>query len=440
METLFLLKHLSQIQLFKTYIFDLVLEVSSDSSDEFAQETYLQPEGVLITIGQNCIVSSSATEISSMQQYTDQLSVMASVSGGAIEGSFSASGEYQSMQQAFSSQQSSGYMMGGNCTFYQATATSLPALNKHFIEAALSINSSDPTSYYDFFDTYGTHYVTDITMGAKINMISTFTASSVNSLESQGISVAAAAQASFGINFGISGNYTSDSSQTSAFSEAASYTEITSVACSLSDNALAWDENISTPLPISYKLSNISDLFTIENFGNSTDEISLSEIATGLVSALETYYAYLQSTGAILQVNTSQPVIPTYVARCLSCGGGLPYQVTVSNQVYIKDYDFEFYQENCATPLIPLSIETSASTYFCSNVEMEPCQLCASCGGYYPNNMEELAVSSSISSSWDGSAIPYSFEIPGEQCGATISVTVSDASDFDPYNVNLCCP
>jgi hypothetical protein len=355
----------------------------------------------MIIAGNDCSIQSSATELSSMQDYVSMLSQSCTVSSGVAYGpfsaSFSASNEYQNIQQTLSQSESAAYTMSGVCTVYEATVQNQSPLSQQFMEDAMSLDPSDLTTYYSFFQTYGTHYITELTMGAKVNMISTFTSSNLQTLQSKQTDVETSARASFFVSFGITEATSQDDSEASDFASNASYSDLTTLACTppSEGNADSWFSSIANPLPISYTLSSIADVFTSSNFGNSTN---FTAINAALSQALDGYCGYLMSTGSL---SSCQLTIPTTnMTGCLLCAGACGGAYTIDNGVFDINgqdaSDFMDYPDQCNGGTIGDNPDLDGVHICCipdtPSAPQGIVKLCSSCGGSFPTETYQLAV------------------------------------------------
>lgn len=383
-------------------IFKLKKSSTTDSSSDFSDSTYLEPEGVMIIAGNDCSIQSSATELSSMQAYASMLSQSCTVTSGAAFGSFSASfsasTEYQNIQQTLSQSESAAYAMSGVCTVYEAIVQNQSPLSQQFMEDAMNLDPSDLTTYYSFFQKYGTHYITELTMGAEVSMISTFTSSALQTFQSTKTDVETSARASFFVSFGITEATSQDDSEASDFASNASYSDLTTLACTppSDGNPDSWFSSIANPLPISYTLSSIADVFTSSNFGNSSN---FTAINASLGQALDGYCGYLKSTGSL---SSCQLTIPTTnMTGCLLCAGGCGGEYTIDNGVFDMNgqdaADFMDYPDQCNGGTIGANADMGGVHMCCipdgPSAPQGITRLCTSCGGSFPREMYQLAVS-----------------------------------------------
>jgi hypothetical protein len=91
------------------------------------------------------------------------------------------------------------------------------------------LESANP-DYNKFIDTFGTHYVTQVRMGAKFGLTSKFTEEGYSSLVKEGISVTAAASASaYGVTGTLESKTETEKQQASKYNSAREEYSIISV-------------------------------------------------------------------------------------------------------------------------------------------------------------------------------------------------------------------
>jgi hypothetical protein len=221
-----------------------------------------------------CSLSSEGVTCQTTEAYSSELQVDCSADFSGFGAAFSASVDYQNVQQETSSQSSVFVSTKGVCTVYRAyiNIDVHPALTDTFTNVAAALpsvyNISTGPKFWSFFDLYGTHYMTQISFGARWGYLFESTQSQWTTLESTGLNIGAAA--SYDGLFIHAGVSTNDSTQTS---EAATFDQYTSSFYQFSlgnpppsDGDLdTWENQTihSTALsPLGYALDTIDQLFT----------------------------------------------------------------------------------------------------------------------------------------------------------------------------------
>jgi len=157
--------------------------------------------------GYESVVESIAGADSLTESLSVDVSVDASVGFGMWSARFSASTSYQKVNEKSFKQKRKFTTAKAKCIEYVVTADYLYSpikVTESFIAAVKALpvlkgqhDQSQKVAYHRFIETFGTHITVRLTMGAKMVMRSEFTERSWNSMESEGIKVGVAVQASF---------------------------------------------------------------------------------------------------------------------------------------------------------------------------------------------------------------------------------------------------
>jgi len=257
------------------------------------------PQGFHLLRTPKCSMSSSTTAIHSTTEYQKSLSVDASVSGGGLGWSFSASGDYAKTSQSLNSYSQTSYHTTAICSVYKGNVLPdypLP-LTEEFKTGVANLPASyDEQKYLGFVSNYGTHYVKNVFMGAKFTYQMLLATSDVQSMTSKSVDVAAAVSVSAIIaHASVSANvswHSSDYNSISQFHKTT--TEIiigqgpkskfncTNAPCSPDQMDLSsWQEELlqdSAELaPLTYTLSTLEDFLTAKYFPNDPDIAAKAE-------------------------------------------------------------------------------------------------------------------------------------------------------------------
>ncbi|PHJ16586.1 perforin-like protein plp1 [Cystoisospora suis] len=182
----------------------------------------LQPRGGYVRPFVSCRQSQTAEEVSSMSDYEKQLDVDASVGGGNMFVSFSASTSFRDMAKTFAQSDMKSFFIKTYCFRYEAGLANSPSINwnvtygleqslrdlpTHF-DGLMSTSTcqafvyrSDPQSpeceetgvakWMNLFNQYGTHVVTNVKLGGKIVHQVFVSKKAVDQLKDKGLSVSA---------------------------------------------------------------------------------------------------------------------------------------------------------------------------------------------------------------------------------------------------------
>ncbi|XP_062602269.1 uncharacterized protein LOC134263931 [Saccostrea cucullata] len=182
-----------------------------------ADGEYRIPDNVDVIAESSAKFGSSLYSVQSESDYKSMLSVDASVNaaggGWGVSASFSASASYQKNTREIQKGETTTLSIVSRAVAYRARmseTSKMSKVNEYFEKAVMLLpmeNCEDESlqeMYLNFIREFGTHYTTQVVMGAKAVQQLTFAKSDLSKLESEGISAKVAAQASFS-GFGASG-------------------------------------------------------------------------------------------------------------------------------------------------------------------------------------------------------------------------------------------
>ncbi|KAK7498076.1 hypothetical protein BaRGS_00010664 [Batillaria attramentaria] len=203
---------------------------------------YSVPQGIVLIPDVSCVTSFSSSVVQTSYELSKSLSVSAHASGGGWGVSFSASAGYR---------ESSSQMSTGESWIVK-----------------LNQSEVDENVYANFFEKYGTHFLTDVTFGASFTYEHTMSAKSHKSFTEKGVNVAVSA--SYSGAFSVGGGFNMDSSQKQAASEfqksVTTRTITIGAAPPANGDAMTWASTVKeSPVPVKYSLASIEELFS-ENF------------------------------------------------------------------------------------------------------------------------------------------------------------------------------
>ncbi|XP_065924958.1 uncharacterized protein [Magallana gigas] len=182
-----------------------------------ADGNYRIPDNVDVISESSAKFGSSLHTVQSESDYKSMLSVDASVnghgSGWGVSASFSASASYQKNTREIQKGETTTLSVVSRAVVYRArmSETSKSSKVNDYFEKAVTLLPMDDCEsgplqemYISLIREFGTHYTTEVVMGAKAVQQLTFLKSDLSKLESEGISAKVAAEASFS-GFGASG-------------------------------------------------------------------------------------------------------------------------------------------------------------------------------------------------------------------------------------------
>jgi len=181
----------------------------------------LIPDGTDSIKVNECELTFSSTIITGESSLTKAFSLSVEASGSYGEAEFSASAGYKSMSTETNTNKEVYITSQATCALYKASFEdyNMPGLTPNF-QAGVASLGTDINAYYTFIDTFGTHYVEQVKMGAKYGYINRMTDLAYSKLRSQGIDVAASASYASVASAGVKTSY--DEKSATAFSSAVS--------------------------------------------------------------------------------------------------------------------------------------------------------------------------------------------------------------------------
>lgn len=312
-----------------------IFEANYTSGTLSADKRWLQPSGLLITNCKGtCNFQFRSTEIAGQKSYQDRLSTQVGVSGSGWGAEFSASTGFKSVAKG-SSQRHSFYTQSEIrcCASIAKTQTyNLPPLTTNFKNGLATLTADAPESaYFDFIETFGTHYVKSATLGALFGQQSEITASAWAKMTEDKVDIkAAAGYSGFGVAFNANFSHDSDKEEAEQFAKQTTSQLVYSIGSAppTDKNELTWANSaIQSPTPMSAQLAQI-------------DTLATGAAAKGLQSALSKYCDYLKGKGTVESCNApgEDPPFPSppKPEECVKYGDEV---YLISEDMYIGTID-----------------------------------------------------------------------------------------------------
>lgn len=264
---------------------------------------YGVPHGLQIIPDISCDVSFESKVVRNQQDLASSLSVSASVSGGGWGVSFSASAGYKKSSRSMLRGEYVYITSQASCNYYYSRLIQddPPPFDPTFIFWVKELNTkNDQDTYIKFFSLYGTHYLTDSTFGARFVKNYRMKTKEYQRQESSGVDVAVSASYS-GI-FSVGGGFSLDSSQQSAvsnfMSSVTSETKSIGAAPPANGDSLTWASTVkNNPIPSTYKLSSIENLFTDKYM--KTLNVNYNNINSNIKRYKSKYCNYMKAIGKV---------------------------------------------------------------------------------------------------------------------------------------------
>lgn len=269
---------------------DSIIKLTYPKSDEDYPDNYMNinPNGSFVRNEISCNRSEKESEISTMSEYTKELSVDASIGASyGLFGSFSASTGYKSVSNTISKNKFRMFMLKSYCFKYVASLSQYSQwkLTDQFVRAISLLPShfnslekdgtycSDEefrdnrksekcgksvTAWMYFFKNFGTHVSTLLHLGGKITQQVKISKNDYKAMTESGLSISASVSAGFGL-FKVKGSTNTESNESSNNESSTSSLEKETVIIGGTtifdpndpNNFEKWAESISeNPMPI----------------------------------------------------------------------------------------------------------------------------------------------------------------------------------------------
>ena len=296
---------------------------------------YALPKGIMAVPDVSCDVSFKSDIVKTTAEFHDALSVSANLQGGGFGFEFSASVSYQKSTSDMASREYVYIISKAQCTSYfsRLEVSNPPPFHAGFLKLAKVLGNAQASAQQitrdvnKFIETYGTHYLDEVTFGSSYTQEHRMNTSTFDTLSKKSIGVAA--HASYSGLISIGGGFSFDSDQQEAASKFSKSVETSTVtvgsAPPSNGDALTWASvSKENPVPIRYSLKQIADLFTDKIFDIDSD-INYSLVYTRLQNAPTKSCELLRSKGvAISCVNTNT----LRTSEVVTISGGYPSLAT----------------------------------------------------------------------------------------------------------------
>ncbi|XP_045179352.2 uncharacterized protein LOC123538976 isoform X2 [Mercenaria mercenaria] len=266
---------------------------------------YSVPRGLVIIPDVSCVTSFSSTEIQTKYEFSKELSVSANVHGGGWGVKFSASAGYKQSSSEMSTGESVYILSSAHCNYYfsKLIKENAPPFDDVFIQWVDKLNQvywDNPELYFNFFETYGTHFPTEVKYGARFTYEHKMSSSQYEKEKKSGVNVAV--EASYSGLISVGGGFSLDTEQrekASAFSKSVETRTITVGAPPPANgSATEWASEVkSSPVPTKYELSSIEELFTARYMRNLN--VDFKRIRKNIEGMKKGYCEYLRKKGTV---------------------------------------------------------------------------------------------------------------------------------------------
>lgn len=281
---------------------------------------FIIPDGLEMQKNDACDMSMTNTEITGETSFKNTLSVEASIEGTIKGIEFSASNEFKNIYEDTEKKKIVYINSSADCKVYKGLLSNYnpPAFSDDFMSGLNSVSTlpfeNNKEAFYKFINNFGTHFVEEVTMGARFGARTKVTTSNLSKLRQNTLTIKRA----LGIEklAKLSTGITNDNVQNNKTDELFEETKIYTIGSKIPEDlkAQSWAQKaIDEPMPINYKLLPISDLFLTNNIeikNNKDNIITFNTITFGenLKKALNNYCKdVLLSQGKVRSCDTLRP-------------------------------------------------------------------------------------------------------------------------------------
>ncbi|XP_060563204.1 uncharacterized protein LOC132722697 [Ruditapes philippinarum] len=282
-----------------------IFAANYENGKQTADCRYRVPQGLVVVPDVSCITSFTSKVVQTLYEFANSLSVSASVSGGEWGVSFSASAGYKESSSEISTGESVYILSSASCNYYfsKLVKRSPPPLDPVFLSWVKRLDKTNLIDVYiEFFDTYGTHFPTEVTFGARFTYEHKMESKKYENQSESGVNVAISASYSGIVSVG--GGFSMDSSQKQKASEFSKSVETKTISVGAAPpangDAMTWASTVKeSPVPSSYKLASIEELFTEKYLNAAELNVNLARVARTIRETKRDYCLSLISKGEV---------------------------------------------------------------------------------------------------------------------------------------------
>lgn len=266
----------------------------------FSVFSYQVPFGFSVDRQISCRTSFQSQVIESSKQLRDALSTSVSASGGAFGVEFSASVGYSRETESIENSHSTKVETTASCKYYEVELEPFrkPGFHYTFQQSVQRMKSDlanggelSDAKLLEFFQLFGTHYVTSAMYGSRYTNMFTLTSSEKSKMEREGVDIEVAASYSGAVYSGsISASVATEKEQNwRKFSENSRRDTYSVGSLPPGDgDANTWASEVhDNPSPVSYTLAPISEVFDGNRFPKILDLLT-NQQAQKIKHAIET--------------------------------------------------------------------------------------------------------------------------------------------------------
>ncbi|XP_025102813.1 uncharacterized protein LOC112569286 isoform X1 [Pomacea canaliculata] len=275
--------------------------------------SYSVPRGVILAPDVSCVTSFTSEVIQTPYDLTKFTSRTVQLDGGDWGPPFAANPVFQKILAEL--REKVLIVSSVTCSSYLVSLLHLepPPFHSMFLKWVLRLNNtSDEHLYLEFLDTYGTHFVSQVRLGASLTLVHKMETSNYNRY-GQGHVTASANYLSASL---LGESETLSSNQKKQADELQSQVETSTVGVGVpptnSASSLAWLTQVgNNPVAINYVLTPIDLLFSETIVGDwgplNHDSVDLDKIKTKLITIKKKYCQTLKKKGQLFECEEPTP-------------------------------------------------------------------------------------------------------------------------------------
>lgn len=373
-------------------IFDLTYNDGVKSSDL----NWDIPDSVTMARIDACTLNFQSIELENMKSYQKSLEQEVTVTGGFLFAKFKASTDYKSMEKSMTSNADRHIYSSAVCDIYKARMSPYkpPKLHQEFLTALRNLPAVyNEREYFRFLDNFGTHAITELSMGARYGMISTISERAYNQMRAQPISTTFAASGALAFLSGKVESKTSVQKQwADTYTNAMTNYQMISVGAKpvAGGDGVAWAQQaIKFPMPLRYTLIPISEIVKPLYIRNLLDTQKMNMIRMNLETAANNYCSkHLKPMGLISDCAAPVEVRPApKINSCRLCADSCGSNWPVDGGYFMGEKNWPkwafTFNPGCVGSYSNNRINTGV--HMCcqevDNTNKGQCRVCASCGG-----------------------------------------------------------
>ena len=265
-----------------------------------ADRRYCLPNGLIIVPDISCVTSFTSSTIQDQYQLMKSLSISAKVAGRGWGVKFSASAEYKRKSSEVGTKEAVYINSEAKCDYYLSMIDEMqpPSLSKSFIMMARSMKTKQDV--FKLFDYYGTHYLKQVTFGARFVYENRMSKHNFKSLSETSYSVTASA--SYAGLVRVEGSLSLSADEKKKADEFRSKVETSTISVGAppppNGSTNQWASEVKeNPVPTKLIMAGIEDLFT-EKFMQGSG-INYQNLYALVNKSKSEYCEYLKKQGLI---------------------------------------------------------------------------------------------------------------------------------------------